>query len=144
MLRNLPNNYTRDLVIALLDEHGFLGKYDFLYFPVDFQTGCGLGFAFVNFIGHSHACLAKRALDGFKQWAIPSSKVCSVGWSGNDQQGQRANIERYRNSSVMHKSVPDSSKPAIFKDGVRAKFPNSTKKLWPPSSQYGSRVRQRQ
>jgi len=142
MLRNLPNNYSRNLVIELLNEHGFVEKFDFLYFPVDFQTGCGLGFAFVNFIAHSDACLAKNVLDGFRKWAIPSSKVCAVGWSGNDQQGLAANIERYRNSSVMHKSVPDSSKPAIFKDGVRAKFPCSTKKLWPPSNQHGSRVKQ--
>jgi len=142
MLRNLPNNYSRDLVIQLLNEHGFAGKYDFLYFPIDFQTGCGLGFAFVNCITHSDACLVKGTLNGFQKWAIPSSKVCTVGWSGNDQQGLVANTERYRNSSVMHKSVPEASKPVIFKNGVRAKFPCSTKKLWPPSCQHGSRVRQ--
>lgn len=141
MLRNLPNNYTRDLVIELLDEQGFAEKYNFLYFPVDFQTGCGLGFAFVNLITHADACLMKDTLDGFRKWAIPSSKVCTVGWSGNDQQGLAANVERYRNSSVMHKSVPDMSKPVIFKGGVRMKFPCSTKKLWPPSSQHGSRVK---
>jgi len=142
MLRNLPNNYSRDLVIALLNEHGFFGKYDFLYFPVDFQTGCGLGFAFVNCVTHADACLVKEALNGFHKWSIPSSKCCAVGWSGNDQQGLAANTDRYRNSSVMHKSVPDSNKPIIFKNGVRSKFPCSTKKLWPPSSQYGSRVKQ--
>ena len=30
-----------------------------------------------------------------------------------------AHVERYKNSPVMHKSVPDEYKPAIFKDGVR-------------------------
>ena len=25
MLRNIPNNYSRDMVIELLDEHGFAG-----------------------------------------------------------------------------------------------------------------------
>jgi hypothetical protein len=126
----------------LLKAHGFAGRYDFLYFPVDFQTGSGLGFAFVNFTTHADACLVKDKLEGFRKWAIPSSKVCTIGWSGNDQQGLAANVDRYRNSSVMHKSVLDSSKPAVFKDGVRVKFPCSTKKLWPPSSKHGSRVKQ--
>jgi hypothetical protein len=141
MLRNLPNNYTRDLTIELLNTLGWAGRYDFLYYPVDFQTNSGLGFAFVNCSTHADACTVKAELEGFKKWTIPSVKVCTVGWCGDDQQGLAANIERYRNSSVMHKSVPDDRKPAIFKDGVRVKFPASTKKLWPPSRQYGSRAK---
>jgi hypothetical protein len=141
MLRNLPNNYTRDLLIELLNAHDWIGKYDFLYYPVDFQTNSGLGFAFVNCITHADACMVKAALEGFRRWAIPSSKACTVGWCGNEQQGLAANIERYRNSSVMHKSVPDDRKPVIFKDGVRVKLPASTKKLWPPSRQYGLRAK---
>merc|ERR1712232_339172 len=143
MLRNLPNNYTRNLLIELLNMQGFVGKYDFLYFPVDFQTKCGLGFAFVNLTTHTDACLLKRTLEGFQKWGITSSKVCAVCWCAGDQQGLQANIERYRNSSVMHKSVTDTCKPVIFKDGLRAKFPCSTKKLWPPSDCHGSRVRSR-
>jgi hypothetical protein len=141
IVRNLPNSYNRDLIIELLNAHGGTAKYDFLYFPVDFQTGSGLGFAFVNFVTHMDACLVKDRLDGFRKWVIPSSKICAVGWSGNDQQGVNANIERYRNNSVMHKSVPDSSKPVVFENGVRMKFPSSTKKLWPPSRVHGSRVK---
>ena len=30
-----------------------------------------------------------------------------------------AHVERYKNSPVMHKSVPDEYKPVIFADGVR-------------------------
>merc|ERR1712113_887226 len=44
MLRNVPNNYTRDMLLASLDSEGFAGKYDFLYLPIDYATGAGLGF----------------------------------------------------------------------------------------------------
>ena len=36
MLRNLPNNYTRDMFLSLLDEQGLSGLYDFVYLPMDF------------------------------------------------------------------------------------------------------------
>merc|ERR1719163_748335 len=31
MLRNLPNNYTRAMLLKLIDSEGFGGKYDFVY-----------------------------------------------------------------------------------------------------------------
>mmetsp|Transcript_29744 Transcript_29744/g.81468 ORF Transcript_29744/g.81468 Transcript_29744/m.81468 type:complete len:592 (-) Transcript_29744:200-1975(-) len=141
MLRNLPNNYTRDMVLDLFDSQGFAGKYDFVYVPTDFATDANLGFAFVNLVSYADACVMKEKLDGFRRWSIPSGKVCNMCWSSADQQGLDANIERYRNSSVMHASVPDRCKPVIFRDGVRANFPHSTKKLWPPSASFGLRAR---
>ena len=43
MLRNIPNNYTRDMFLALLDHHGFAGRYDFAYLPCDFYRDANLG-----------------------------------------------------------------------------------------------------
>eukprot|EP00913_Durusdinium_trenchii_P000434 g397.t1 len=101
MLRNLPNNYTREMFLQLLDEQGMKGLYDFVTFH------------------------------GFSDWALPTAKVCEVRWSG-PHQGLRAHVDRYRNSPVMHKSVPDDYKPMIFKDGVRKAFPRPTKKVKAP------------
>jgi len=50
MLRNLPNNYTRDMFLSLLDEQGLSGLYDFVYLPMDFCRDANLGYAFVNFV----------------------------------------------------------------------------------------------
>merc|ERR1719362_2511002 len=104
MLRNLPLDYTRDMLLHLLDMEGFAGKYDFVYLPVDFKTSFGLGYAFLNMVSPTDAVLLRTRLDGFNSWAVPSGKVCTVAWSA-PLQGLEAHIERYRNSAVMQRSA---------------------------------------
>jgi len=131
MLRNLPLDYTRDMLLHLLDKEGFAGKYDFLYLPVDFLTSAGLGYAFLNMVSATDADLLRTGLSGFNSWSVPSNKVCTVAWSA-PLQGLQAHIDRYRNSAVMQRSVPEEFKPAIFKDGVQVAFPRPTKRLKKP------------
>jgi len=128
MLRNLPNDYTRDMLLDLLDCHGFAGAYDFIYLPIDFNRLAGLGYAFVNCVSPALADRMKEQLQGFDQWCVSSQKVCDVCW-GDPLQGLEAHIERYRNSPVMHQSVPDEYKPAMFVNGVRSAFPSPTKRI---------------
>jgi len=144
MLRNVPNNYTRAMLLELLDAQGLQGRYDFVYLPFDFKTEAGLGFAFVNLLTPGDAEHCKTRLTGFRNWAIPSGKVCEVGWSGADQQGLEANVDRYRNSSVMHASVPEELKPVKLIQGIQVMFPKPTRKVWPPHSNYGLRARRAQ
>merc|ERR1712048_1365336 len=75
MLRNIPNDYTRDMVCKLLDQEGFQAKYDFLYVPIDFMSGSARGYAFVNFVSHSDAQAFLACFAGFHRWAYPSRKV---------------------------------------------------------------------
>lgn len=131
MLRNLPNNYTRDMLLELIDSLGFRGQYDFLYLPIDFQTQACLGYAFVNLVDSGVVPAFWRAFDGFSNWSLPSRKVCYISWSG-PHQGLEAHIDRYRNSPVMHPDVGDECKPLIFKDGARVMFPPPTKSIRPP------------
>ncbi|KAL6213673.1 hypothetical protein ACLB2K_013119 [Fragaria x ananassa] len=64
MIKNIPNKYSRDLLIAFLDRHCAKenqksdgekseseseSAFDFLYLPIDFWTGMNKGYAFVNF-----------------------------------------------------------------------------------------------
>merc|ERR1719454_2190491 len=65
MLRNMPNNYTRDMLLDLIDSLGFACCYDFAYLPVDFKSQAGLGYAFVNFISSDHAQRCFERLEGF-------------------------------------------------------------------------------
>eukprot|EP00932_Pfiesteria_piscicida_P008100 SRR837773.1840.p1 GENE.SRR837773.1840~~SRR837773.1840.p1 ORF type:complete len:141 (+),score=25.86 SRR837773.1840:2-424(+) len=127
MLRNMPNNYSQEMLLALLDAEGFAGQFDFLYLPVDFNTQAALGYAFINLVSPSVAAKFWETFDGFSRWAVPSRKVGFVTWSG-PHQGLEAHVERYRNSPVMHSSVPDSYKPLVFEAGRRVEFPAPTKK----------------
>lgn len=128
MLRNMPNNYSRDMLLELLDSEGFSGQYDFLYLPIDFQTKACLGYAFINLVSAAAAMRFWRTFDGYTKWAIPSRKQSGVSWSGH-QQGLDAHVDRYRNSPVMADSIPDEYKPVLFSSGVRVPFPPPTKKL---------------
>eukprot|EP00439_Symbiodinium_sp_Y106_P068065 s3710_g11.t1 len=133
MLRNLPNNYTRNMVCTMMDKEGFKGSYDFIYLPIDFRSKANLGYAFVNLVDEPQVQLFWQIFDGYTKWVLPSAKVCSVSWSG-PHQGQQAHIDRYRDSPIMHGSVPDEFKPAIFAEGtgLRLDFPMPSKKLRAP------------
>merc|ERR1711933_488871 len=101
--------------------------YDFVHVPVNFQDMTGLSYALVNFIdNHS----AKHALEHFQDFRISTNR-CSVAWS-TPNQGLQAHIERYRNSPMMHESVPPQYKPALFHNGMFMPFPEPTKRLRAP------------
>mmetsp|Transcript_96551 Transcript_96551/g.251620 ORF Transcript_96551/g.251620 Transcript_96551/m.251620 type:complete len:467 (+) Transcript_96551:97-1497(+) len=127
MLRNLPNNYSRKMLLDMMDSEGFAGQYDFVYFPIDFRTHASLGYAFINLDSPSIVPRFWSTFDGYTNWALPSRKECFVSWCG-PHQGYEAHVQRYRSSPVMHPVVPDEYKPVIFKNGVRVEFPPPGKK----------------
>lgn len=136
MLRNLPNNYSRAMLLKLIDTEGFGGQYDFIYLPMDFKSHASLGYAFVNLVDSEEATRFFETFEGFHRWVVPSQKVCSVNWS-HPYQGLEAHIERYRNSPVMHEDVPDDYKPMVFNGTERIVFPPPTKKLKVPRMRPG-------
>lgn len=133
MLRNLPNQYNRDMLVDLLNVEGFAGMFNFVYLPIDFKTHAGLGYAFVDLISPQETERMRKYFEGFSNWAVRSEKICTVSWSHPEQQGFAAHVERYRNSPVMHDCVPDTWKPALFAGGMRVAFPPPTRKLRNPN-----------
>jgi hypothetical protein len=131
MMRNLPTELTRDMLVQLLNDQGFAGEFNFVYMPIDFVKRVGLGYAFVNLCHNDVAPRFWRSFDRFNSWPVCSTKVCRLGWS-TPHQGLQNHIERYRNSPLMHKDVPDSIRPALFENGVRIAFPAATKSLKAP------------
>lgn len=125
-LRNIPKSYTRSMLLELLDED-FAGQYDFVYLPSDFKCLAVYGYAFANFTSHEVAEAVRAQLDGFCEWMVPHNKSLDVSWS--EVQGHEAHIDRYRNSPVMHDSVPDDARPAIFESGQRVPFPPPTRRI---------------
>jgi len=131
MLRNIPNRYTQSMLLELLDSHGFVGRYDFVYLPMDFRNAVNLGYAFVNLLDHSCALELMRNFHGYAAWLYESTKVCEVSWA-HPHQGLSDHVERYRNSPVMHPGMPDEYKPMVFQDGQRVPFPTPTKAIRAP------------
>mmetsp|Transcript_42077 Transcript_42077/g.105863 ORF Transcript_42077/g.105863 Transcript_42077/m.105863 type:complete len:303 (+) Transcript_42077:3-911(+) len=131
MLRNIPNRYTQSMLVSLLDEHGFTAGYDFVYLPMDFRNGVNLGYAFVNLLKHEDALRLMTTFQGFSKWFFDSAKVCEVSWA-HPHQGLEEHVERYRNSPVMHPSMPQEYKPMMFQNGVRVAFPPPTKAIRAP------------
>lgn len=132
LLRNLPSAFRQAQLLQILQDSGFLQHVDFVYVPTDFRTAAGLGYAFINMTCGVQAQLAKAALTGFCQWHDPACrKVLEVVWS-SPHQGLDVLIAKYRNSRVMHPNVPDTFKPALFKNGVRVAFPQPTKRIRSP------------
>merc|ERR1719401_269384 len=125
-MRDIPKNYTRAMLLELLHEEGFYGTFDFVYLPIDLKKKRGLGYAFINFVDHYMALLFSYHFSGFSCWIATSGKVCQVTW--NDRiQGLEAHVERYRNSAIMHESVPEEYKPTVFSNGEPLRFPAPTR-----------------
>lgn len=131
MLRNIPNRYTQSMLLEVLIEQGFRGLYDFVYLPMDFRNGVNLGYAFVNLLTNEDALHFMCVFQGFSKWFVDSVKVCEVSWA-HPHQGRQEHVERYRNSPVMHPSMPEEYKPMIFRKGMRVPFPPPTKVVHAP------------
>mmetsp|Transcript_56889 Transcript_56889/g.123079 ORF Transcript_56889/g.123079 Transcript_56889/m.123079 type:complete len:341 (-) Transcript_56889:155-1177(-) len=131
MLRNLPDGFSREEVMDILKAEGFGNRVDFIYVPMNFRNKASFGYAFVNLVSPEAAEKCRERFEGFKAWPRQSEKICEVSWS-DMHQGLEAHVDRYRNSPVMHESVPDEFKPAVFANGMRVAFPPATKALRPP------------
>jgi len=136
MIRNLPNQYTREDFVSLLTDRGFAGRFDFVYFPIDFETHAAMGYAFANMVTPGDAKRLWESLDGFSAWGRPCKKIscrkiCRISWS-QPLQGLDVHVERYRNSPLMHELVPESYRPLLFSAGERVAFPPPTKNIKVP------------
>jgi len=131
MFRNLPDGFSRPQLEQLLDAEGYAGRYDFIYLPAELSTGACFGYAFVNLVSSSDMKGFIRHFQGFDHWPVQSSKKALIHTSEGIQ-GLEEQIERYRNSPLMHPSVADGLRPAVYREGKRATFPNPTAPLKPP------------
>mmetsp|Transcript_71398 Transcript_71398/g.180813 ORF Transcript_71398/g.180813 Transcript_71398/m.180813 type:complete len:424 (-) Transcript_71398:115-1386(-) len=127
--KNIPNDYNRQMLLDMLDAEGFKHAYDFVYllFDLNRTRPTNVGYAFINFISSSEAERFKKHFEGWANWRFSSEKKGAVVWG--DLQGLHANIEKHRNSAIMHPSVSDDLKPILFQDGEHVPFPAPTKRV---------------
>lgn len=133
VIRGLPGGLKRSQFISLLDSEGFAGKYSFAYLPIAFDTMTSLKYAFVDMISPEEAERFWKHFEGFSRWPVPSGPecVCQLEWN-DKQQGVADLIERYRNSPVMHETVPEECRPLLMVEGHIAPFPAPTTSVKAP------------
>jgi len=79
----------------------------------------------VNLVTPKDAELFIEHFQGFDRWPEPESQRAVVHLS-EALQGLNEQIERYRNSALMHHSISDDLRPAIYSQGMRMRFPEPT------------------
>jgi len=131
VIREIPSEYTVEMVCEMLDNGGFAGKYDFVYLPTNFTSHVAYGYAFVNMVSHELAEEVLLEFEGHQSWSVQSDNVCNVVWS-SPCQGLSDCVARYRDSPVMSQSVPACFKPLLFRNGERVSFPAPTKRVKEP------------
>lgn len=136
MIRNLIETCTRQMLLDFLSQQGFEKQFDMVYLPLKFCSKLCFHYAFVNFVTEEVTKKFIKELQGFKGAEAFGEQACDISMSV-DNQGLAAAIKRYRNSPVMHPSVPDECKPLIFKDGKPIPFPPPTKNIRKPRKDMG-------
>jgi hypothetical protein len=134
IVKKMPKAFTSSMLVELLNAAGFKGRYDFLYAPVNFEKMTGTGCAFINFTSTEDGARFMTQFQGFCDWGVPcnGAKKAEVSWSSACQ-GKQTHVDRYRDSPVMHPSVPESCKPMLFDShGNRDAFPPPQKPLYAP------------
>ncbi|KAH9915679.1 RNA recognition motif 2-domain-containing protein [Fomitopsis serialis] len=119
MIKNIPNKMSdRDLLtfIARVCSR----RIDFLYLRMDFQNGCNVGYAFVNFITVGDLLHFAKTQLGVKWNMYSSEKVLQMCYA--TYQGKEALVEKFKNSCIMDER--ESWRPKIFySDGPNQGLP---------------------
>merc|ERR1711920_1142789 len=136
MFRNLPQWFTQQKLEQLLKDEGFGMLYDFIYLPAELSNGSCFGYAFINMVTPQDAIRFVKYFQGFNRWPETDTKETetrrAVVHPSEQLQGLEEMVERYRNSPLMHSSVSDELRPAVYSRGVRVAFPEATAPIKPP------------
>lgn len=131
MVRNLPTDLSQPGLVQRFVEAGYGGFFDFVYMPMNFRGQGNFGYAFVNFVSHEVAAHVMGQMQPHKDDESLHPDRWTSAWSSC--QGFSENIERYRNSPLMHDLVPKDCKPALYDaSGNQIAFPKPTKTISKP------------
>jgi len=113
MIRNIPNRYSQQQIMKELESLGFADTFDFFYAPMDKQTKCTVGYAFVNFVNPDIAasCMQVMSQHRFQSHGRQREKQARV--SVAHLQGLEANIKHYQNAAVTGSNTDRQAGPII-------------------------------
>ena len=110
MIRHIPNRYTYQ---TLQDEINAVckDKYDCLYLPIDSESNCNLGYAFINFINPLHIVRFYEMFKSRKWLCFNSFKECDLSFA--KFQGKTALTSNYE-KNLNNINIDKRKIPMIF------------------------------
>lgn len=114
MLKNIPNGFTQEYMLRILDNY-VENEYDFFYMPVDFKTNCNLGFGYISLTTSESVIALYNNLNG-KRWPnTPSTKICEIAFAR--MQGRNDMQRLCKDWAIMQ--LPEKYRPAFFESSVQ-------------------------
>ena len=124
MIKNIPNKFTREKLIELIDKN-FQDTYDLFLLPKDGNKNRNFGYAFINFISSYSIPYFYYSFNG-KKWSDTNSlKVCEITYS--KIQGRNELISHYPNKIIFFNDKTKTNKffiPNVYKEIFKQIFPN--------------------
>ncbi|TBU64511.1 RNA recognition motif 2-domain-containing protein [Dichomitus squalens] len=119
MIKNIPNKMTdRDLKNFI--DRVCPRRIDFMYLRMDFQNGCNVGYAFVNFITVQDLLQFAKTQIGVKWNMYSSEKTLQMCYA--TYQGKESLVEKFKNSCIMDEK--EAWRPKIYhSDGPNQGLP---------------------
>mmetsp|Transcript_18761 Transcript_18761/g.40959 ORF Transcript_18761/g.40959 Transcript_18761/m.40959 type:complete len:293 (-) Transcript_18761:96-974(-) len=99
MLRNIPNRYTVEEILAEVRDKNFDGLFDFVYLPIDFQLKRNKGYAFINFDSPRTRARFVSVFDGYALTRYATRKVLQV--VPAITQGFQENMAKYNTKDAV-------------------------------------------
>ncbi|KAG2203118.1 hypothetical protein INT47_004925 [Mucor saturninus] len=113
MIRNIPNKYSQEMVMNLINET-HKNTFDFFYLRMDFKNRCNVGYAFVNFIEPKSVISFYQEREGSKWSKFNSNKRFQLSYAAI--QGKKALIKKFQDSQVMEQE-PDYQPKLFYSSG---------------------------
>ncbi|KIP08270.1 hypothetical protein PHLGIDRAFT_53457, partial [Phlebiopsis gigantea 11061_1 CR5-6] len=98
MIKNIPNKMSDEDLMQFINRV-CPRRIDFMYLRMDFQNGCNVGYAFVNFITVEDLLHFAQTQLGVKWNMYSSEKVLQMSYA--NYQGKEALVEKFKNSCIM-------------------------------------------
>ena len=138
MIKNIPNKFTRDMLINIIDQN-FRGTYDIFILPTDSNKFKNFGYAFINFTNSYYIPYFYFMFHGNMWSCTNSKKVCEITYS--KIQGKSKLLKHYPSKIIYENEEVEMVNqrnedvnfiiPIKYKDMFTSLYPNHDIMVFP-------------
>ncbi len=138
MIKNIPNKFTRDMLINIIDQN-FRGTYDIFILPTDSNKFKNFGYAFINFTNSYYIPYFYFMFHGNMWSCTNSKKVCEITYS--KIQGKSKLLKHYPSKIIYENEEGEMVNqrnedvnfiiPIKYKDMFTSLYPNHDIMVFP-------------